>query len=136
MPRILIVDDNEEQRLALSRQFKERGFAIVTATDGKQAIVSAQNEKPDLVLMDLNMPGMDGWEATRQIKSAPETRDLVVIVLAEQTLSGDRERAFEAGCAHYHAKPVDFGKLIAQIEVLLIKQNEAALEIIPIPATA
>jgi CheY-like chemotaxis protein len=127
MPRILIVEDNEEQRDALSRQLQQRGFAIVTAADGQQGLASAMNEKPDLVLMDLNMPGMDGWEATRQIKAAPETRDLDVIVLAEQTLAGDRERAFEAGCAHYNAKPVDFETLIEQIETLL--KNKATTRV-------
>jgi two-component system, cell cycle response regulator DivK len=124
MPKILIVEDNEENRDSLSRRLKRRCFAIVTAADGKIGVAMAQSEKPDLVLMDMNMPELDGWEATRQIKAAAETHDLPVIALTAHAMSGDRERALGAGCADYHTKPVDFPKLLAQIEALL--QNKPA----------
>jgi two-component system, cell cycle response regulator DivK len=124
MPKILIVEDNEENRDSLSRRLQRRGFAIVTAADGKIGVAMAQSEKPDLVLMDMNMPELDGWEATRQIKAAAETHDLPVIALTAHAMSGDRERALGAGCADYHTKPVDFPKLLAQIEALL--QNKPA----------
>jgi two-component system, cell cycle response regulator DivK len=124
MPTILIVEDNEENRDSLSRRLQRRGFAIVTAADGKIGVAMAQSEKPDLVLMDMNMPELDGWEATRQIKAAAETHDLPVIALTAHAMSGDRERALGAGCADYHTKPVDFPKLLAQIEALL--QNKPA----------
>ena len=119
MPKILIVEDNEEHRDALSRHLQCRGFAIITAPNGKQGFLDAQSEKPDLVMMDLNMPGLDGWEATRLIKATAETRELPVIAMVANSLPGDRERAFEAGCAEYCLKPVDVTILLPQIETLL-----------------
>jgi two-component system, cell cycle response regulator DivK len=123
MPKILIVEDNEENRDALSRRLQRRGFEIVMAADGKVGVAMAQTEKPDLVLMDMNMPELDGWEATRQIKAAAGTSNLPVIALTAHAMSGDRDRALEAGCADYHTKPVDFPKLLAQIEGLLVNKN-------------
>src|ERR1700730_3917072 len=123
MPKILIVEDNEENRDALSRGLQRRGFEIVMAADGKAGVAMAQTEKPDLVLMDMNMPELDGWEATRQIRAAPETQNLPVIALTAHAMAGDRDRALEAGCADYHTKPVDFPKLLTQIEALLINKN-------------
>jgi CheY-like chemotaxis protein len=123
MPKILIVEDNEENRDALSRRLQRRGFEIVMAADGKVGVAMAQAEKPDLVLMDMNMPELDGWEATRQIRAAPETQNLPVIALTSHAMAGDRDRALEAGCADYHTKPVDFPKLLTQIEALLINKN-------------
>jgi two-component system, cell cycle response regulator DivK len=122
MPKILIVEDNEENRDALSRRLQRRGFEIVVAAEGKAGVAMAQTEKPDLVLMDMNMPELDGWEATRQIK-AGETPGLPVIAITAHAMSGDRDRALEAGCADYHTKPVDFPKLLAQIEALLVNKN-------------
>src|ERR1700676_5087142 len=119
MPKILIVADNEENRDSLSRRLQRRGYEIVTAADGKAGVAMAQTEKPDLVLMDMNMPELDGWEATRQIKAAAETCDVPVIALTAHAMSGDRERALGAGCADYHTKPVDFPKLLTQIEAIL-----------------
>lgn len=124
MPKILIVEDNEENRDSLSRRLQRRGFEVVMAADGKVGLAMAQSEKPDLILMDMNMPELDGWEATRQIKAAAETKDLPVIALTAHAMSGDRDRALEVGCADYHTKPVDFPKLLAQIEALL--QNKTA----------
>jgi two-component system cell cycle response regulator DivK len=119
MPKILIVEDDEKHRDALSRHLQCRGFAIITAPNGKQGVEEAQNEKPDLVMMDLNMPELDGWEATRLLKAETETCNLPVIAMVAHALPGDRERAMEAGCAEYHIKPVDVQILLPQIETLL-----------------
>jgi two-component system, cell cycle response regulator DivK len=119
MPRILIVEDNEENRDSLSRRLQRRGFEVVTAEDGKAGLAAAQAEKPDLILMDMNMPELDGWEATRQLKAAEPTKDVPVIALTAYAMSGDRERALQAGCTDYHTKPVDFPKLLARIEAIL-----------------
>jgi two-component system cell cycle response regulator DivK len=119
MPKILIVEDNEENRDSLSRRLQRRGFAIVTAADGKAGLVMAQTEKPDLILMDMNMPELDGWEATRQIKALEGLGDVPVLALTAHALAGDKERALQAGCTDYHTKPVDFSKLLAQIESIL-----------------
>ena len=124
MPKILIVEDNEENRDSLSRRLQRRGFAVIIAEDGKAGVAMARSEKPDLILMDMNMPELDGWEATRQLKAAAETKDLPVIALTAHAMSGDRARALEVGCADYHTKPVEFPKLLAQIEALL--QNKTA----------
>src|SRR5579883_2922183 len=101
MPRILIVEDNEENRDALSRRLQRRGFEVVTAGDGKAGLAAAQAEKPDLILMDMNMPELDGWEATRQLKASEGTRDVPVIVLTAHAMAGDRERALQVGCTDY-----------------------------------
>jgi two-component system cell cycle response regulator DivK len=119
MPKLLIVEDNEENRDALSRRLQRRGFEVLIAVDGKAGLVTARAEKPDLILMDMNMPELDGWEATRQLKAADETRAIPVIALTAHAMSGDRERALQVGCADYHTKPVEFAKLLAQIEALL-----------------
>lgn len=123
MPKILIVEDNEDNRDLLSRRLQRRGFEVVTATDGRAGLVMARSEKPDLILMDMNMPDLDGWEATRQLKALEEVRDVPVLALTAHALAGDRERALQVGCADYHTKPVDFAKLLAQIESIL--QNRA-----------
>jgi CheY-like chemotaxis protein len=119
MPKILIVEDNPENRDALSRRLERRGFEVILAVDGKVGVAMARTEKPDLILMDMNMPELDGWEATRQIKAAEESHAIPVIALTAHAMSGDRERALEAGCADYHTKPVELPKLLAQIEALL-----------------
>jgi len=119
MPRILVVEDNEDNRDSLSRRLERRGFEVLMAHDGRHGVEMAAAEKPDLILMDMNMPQLDGWEATRQIKAEPDVAAVPVIGLTAHALEGDRERALEAGCADYHAKPVDFPKLMAQIEALL-----------------
>jgi two-component system cell cycle response regulator DivK len=119
MSKILVVEDNEVTRDSLSRLLRRRGFEVVVARDGKAGIAQAQSEKPDLVLMDMNMPEVDGWEATQRIKAAPETKNLPVIAVSAQAMSEDRDRALTAGCAVYHTKPVDFPKLVTQIEALL-----------------
>ncbi|MDQ3440209.1 MAG: response regulator [Planctomycetota bacterium] len=117
MPRILLIDDNAENRDWLSRRLERRGFEVLLAVDGRAGVDTALAEKPDLILMDMNMPQVDGWEATRQIKAAMAT--LPVIALTAHALAGDRERALQAGCTDYHTKPIDFPKLLSQIESLL-----------------
>ena len=119
MPRILVVDDNEDNRDSLSRRLQRRGFEVLLAPDGQAGVASAKADQPDLVLMDMNMPGVDGWEATRQIRAEPTLAGVPVIALTAHAMSGDRERALEAGCNDYHTKPVEFPKLVAQIDTLL-----------------
>ncbi len=119
MPRILMVEDNEENRDALSRRLQRRGFEVLMAFDGVEGVAMAKAEKPDLILMDMNMPKLDGWEATRQIKADPATAALPVIGLTAHAMTGDRERAIAAGCTDYHTKPVEFPRLLSQIEAIL-----------------
>ncbi len=119
MPRILMVEDNEENRDALGRRLQRRGFEVLMAFDGKQGVEMAKAEHPDLILMDMNMPELDGWEATRQIKADPATAALPVIGLTAHAMTGDRERAIAAGCTDYHTKPVEFPRLLGQIEAIL-----------------
>ena len=125
MPRVLIVEDNEENRDALSRRLQRRGFETLIAVDGKVGVKMTIDELPDLVLMDMNMPELDGWEATRQVKANPSTKDIPVIALTAHAMTGDRERAIEAGCTDYHTKPVEFPKLLAQIEAILTNRPAA-----------
>jgi two-component system, cell cycle response regulator DivK len=122
MPRILIIEDNEENLDALTRRLQRRGFEIVSAQDGRLGIDKARLEKPDLILMDMNMPELDGWEATRQLKADEAMRDIPVIALTAHAMAGDRERALEAGCADYHTKPVEMPDLLAQMEALLAQK--------------
>ena len=125
MPKILIVDDNAENSDALSLCLQQKGFEVISARDGKEGVRMALSEKPDLVLMDLNMPELDGWEATRILKAEAATEKLPVIALTAQAMAGDRERAMAAGCLDYHLKPVDMPKLQAQIEALIQIQAHA-----------
>lgn len=119
MPRIMVVEDNEENRDSLTRRLQRRGFEIIGAENGRIAVDKAQQESPDLILMDMNMPELDGWEATRQIKQLQGMADVPVIALTAHAMSGDRERAIEVGCSDYHTKPIEFPKLMAQIESIL-----------------
>ena len=121
MPRILIIEDNEQNRDALSRRLQRRGYDIITAVDGQEGVAMAEAERPDLILMDLNLPDVDGWEATRRLKEAPETRAIPIMAMTAHAIAGDQERALQAGCDDYHAKPVDFQRLLTQIEALLTK---------------
>ena len=122
MPRILFVDVNAENRDWLSRRLERRGFEVLLAIDGKAGVATALAEKPDLILMDMNMPQVDGWEATRQIKAA--TAAVPIIALTAHALAGDRERALQSGCTAYHTKPIDFPELLSQIELLLDASRE------------
>ena len=119
MSRILLVEDNQDSREGLARRLQRRGYEVLQACDGQQALALARSACPDLVLMDMNMPVIDGWEATRQLKAAADTRDLPVIALTAHALVSDRTRTLEAGCVDYHTKPVDLPRLLAQIEAVL-----------------
>ena len=107
MTGVLIVEDNELSLDMLSRRMRRKGYVIITAMDGAQAISMAQCERPDLILMDMRLPVLDGWEATRQIKATPATSHILIIALTAQAMAGDREKAMEAGCDEYETKPVD-----------------------------
>jgi two-component system, cell cycle response regulator DivK len=123
MPKILIVEDNEENRDSLSRRLQRRGFEVILAEDGRNGLETARAELPDLILMDMNMPELDGWEATRQLKADAAIQHCPVIALTAHAMAGDRERALGIGCSDYHTKPVDFTRLLAQIETLLQQQT-------------
>jgi CheY-like chemotaxis protein len=119
MAKILIVEDNAENWDVLSRRLRRRGFDVVLAEDGEQGVAAALSEEPDLILMDLNMPRLDGWEATRRIKATPKTSAIPVIALTAHGMEGDREKALEAGCDDHHPKPLDLPLLLSQIDALL-----------------
>jgi CheY-like chemotaxis protein len=119
MPKILLVEDNEMNREMLSRRLARKGFDVVMAVDGLQGVAMASTEMPDLVLMDMSLPGIDGWEATRRIKADPATRTLPVIALTAHAMSDDRAKALEAGCDEFDTKPVDLARLLGKMEVLI-----------------
>lgn len=119
MPKILLVEDNEMNRDMLSRRLRTRGYDVVIAVDGQLGLEAAQAERPDLVLMDMSLPVMDGWEATRTLKADPATRDIPVIALTAHAMSTDRDKALEAGCDDYDTKPIELSRLLEKIEALL-----------------
>jgi CheY-like chemotaxis protein len=123
MPKILLVEDNEMNRDMLSRRLERKGYLVVTAQDGKQGYLLARSETPDLVLMDISLPTMDGWEVTRLLKADESTRHIPIIVLTAHALVGDREKAFAAGCDDYDTKPVEFARLSEKIENLLVERK-------------
>src|SRR5258708_34564670 len=111
MPKILLVEDNEDNRDMLSRRLKRKEYDVVIAVDGGEACTKARLEKPDLILMDVGLPVLDGWEATRQIKAAPETKAIPIIALTAHAMAGDRQKALEAGCDDYDTKPIELPRL-------------------------
>ncbi len=119
MNKILLVEDNEMNRDMLSRRLKRKGYEVISATDGARGISMAQTEEPDLILMDISLPIMDGLQATRQLKSDPNTRTIPVIALTAHAMAGDREKCLDAGCDDYATKPVEFPQLLAKIESFL-----------------
>lgn len=119
MAKILLVEDNEISRDLLSRRLRKNGYEIVMAVDGNQAIAMASREHPDVILMDMTLPGIDGWEATRELRRRRETSRIPVIALTAHTLPADRARALAAGCDEYEPKPVELGGLVHKIETLL-----------------
>jgi CheY-like chemotaxis protein len=119
MPKILLVEDNEMNRDMLSRRLVRRGYEVEIATDGEQGVAMAQTGGFDLVLMDMSLPGIDGWEATRQLRALPETQAVPIIALTAHAMSGDRERALEVGCNDYETKPVELDRLLGKITALL-----------------
>jgi two-component system, cell cycle response regulator DivK len=119
MTRILLVEDNEMNRDMLLRRLSRRGFDVLIAENGKAGVELAASEKPDLILMDMSLPVMDGWEATRHIKANPATCRIPVVALTAHAMASDREMALEAGCDDYDSKPIDLTRLLQKIEQLL-----------------
>lgn len=119
MSKILLVEDNEMNRDMLSRRLQKRGYEIVMALDGAQGVELAQTAAPDLILMDMSLPVMDGWEATRRIKANPGTHKIPIIALTAHAMSDDRAKAMEAGCDEYDTKPIDLERLLPKIQKLL-----------------
>lgn len=119
MTRILLVEDHEEIWDFLSRRLKRRGFDVTVATDGQQGLDKARADRPDVMLLDMNLPIVDGWTVAKTLKGSPETSALPIIALTAHAMSGDREKALEAGCNDYHPKPVDFSRLLTQIDALV-----------------
>jgi two-component system, cell cycle response regulator DivK len=124
MAKLLLVEDNEMNRDMLSRRLTRRGYEVAIAIDGAQGVEMARTETPDLVLMDLSLPVIDGWEATRRIKASQDTRHLPVIGLTAHAMAGDREKAMDAGCDDYDTKPIELERLLKKVEALL--QGKAA----------
>ncbi len=121
MPKVLLVEDNEMNRDMLSRRLKRKGYEVLIAVDGQQGVEMARSEAPELILMDLGLPVLDGWDATRQLKAAPETQAIPIIALTAHAMAGDRERALEAGCDDYDIKPIDLKRLFGKMKAILEK---------------
>lgn len=119
MTRVLLVEDNDMNRDMLSRRLRRRGFEVLIATDGAQGLAMAAAEKPDVILMDMSLPVLDGWEATRRLKAAPDTAGIPVIGLTAHAMATDRDKCLEAGCDEYDTKPVELSRLLDKIERLL-----------------
>ena len=119
MSKLLLVEDNEMNWDMLSRRLRRRGYEVVIAVDGQQGVDLAQAEDPDLVITDMGLPVLTGWEATRRLKAAPETGSIPILGLTARAMSDDRDKALEAGCDDYDTKPIEFARLLAKIESLL-----------------
>jgi len=119
MNRLLIVEDNELNRDVLSRRLKRMGFDVLIASGGREGLALAQTERPSLILMDLGMPEVDGWECARQLKSSPTTRWIPIIALTAHAMVGDRQKALDAGCDEFDTKPIDFSRLLETVHRLL-----------------
>ena len=122
MTKILYVEDNDDNVYMLRGRLTRSGFEVAVATDGEQGVAMAGSEAPDLILMDLSLPVLDGWEATSRLKSAPATRPIPIIALSAHAMAGDRAKAIAAGCDDYYTKPVDFPRLLGKIRTLLAKE--------------
>lgn len=126
MPKILLVEDNEMNRDMLSRRLERKGMQVVIAVDGEQGVAMAQTETPDLILMDMSLPVLDGWSATRRLKTSPATQRIPIIALTAHAMSGDRDKCMEAGCDDYDTKPVEFTRLMSKIQTLLASSSAAS----------
>jgi CheY-like chemotaxis protein len=125
MTKILYVEDNEDNVYMLRGRLTRAGFTVVAASDGERGMALAASEAPDLILMDLSLPVLDGWEATRRLKVAPQTRTIPVIALSAHAMEGDQARALAAGCDDYDTKPVDFPRLLEKIRALLARGEQS-----------
>ena len=123
MARILLVEDNEMNRDMLSRRLQRRGYEVALAVDGREGVAKAQEGGYDLVLMDMSLPEVDGWEATRRLREDPATQTLPIIALTAHAMSGDRDKALEAGCDDYDTKPIELDRLLSKIEALLQRKT-------------
>jgi CheY-like chemotaxis protein len=121
MARLLVVEDNEMNRDMLTRRLQRKGYEVLFAVDGAQGVARARSDAPDVILMDMSLPVLDGWEATRQLKAAPATATIPIIALTAHAMSGDQEKAVEAGCDDYDTKPIELPRLLGKIEALLAK---------------
>jgi two-component system cell cycle response regulator DivK len=119
MARILLVEDNEDNRDMLSRRLQRKGYDVLCAVDGREGVDMALAERPDLILMDMSLPVLDGWQATREIKANPETSAIAIIALTAHAMSSDRDQALQAGCDDYDTKPIELPRLLEKIEALL-----------------
>ena len=119
MPRLLLVEDNEDNREGLSRHLRRKGFEVRVAVDGQQGVEAAQSEPPDLILMDMSLPVLDGWEAAQRLKADPVTRSIPVIALTAHAMTADREKALAAGCDDYDTKPIELPRLLGKMQRLL-----------------
>jgi two-component system cell cycle response regulator DivK len=126
MSKVLLVEDNEENRDALSRHLKRKGYEVLIAVDGREGVDVAREAAPDLILMDMSLPVLDGWQATQQLKAAAPTRGIPIIALTAHAMAGDREKALETGCDDYDTKPIEFSRLLAKIEVALVRKARPA----------
>ena len=122
MTKILLVEDNEMNRDMLSRRLQRQGYEVVMAIDGEEGVAKAQSEVPGLILMDMSLPGIDGWEATRRLKAAPQTQKIPVIALTAHAMTDDREKALAAGCDDFDTKPIELARLLSKIHALLGKE--------------
>lgn len=125
MPTIMVVEDNELSRDALSRRLERRGYRVLLAVDGEQAVARGRTERPDIILMDLGLPRVDGWEATRQLKADPDTQRIPIIVLSAHAMTNDRDKALQAGGDDFDTKPIRFQSLLEKIEALLARAATA-----------
>jgi two-component system cell cycle response regulator DivK len=116
--KILYIEDNDDNVYVVRNRLTRIGFTLLVARDGEQGVAMAEAERPDLIIMDLSLPVLDGWEATRRLKAAPETKDIPIIALSAHAMAGDREKALAAGCDDYDTKPIDFSRLRGKIEAL------------------
>jgi two-component system, cell cycle response regulator DivK len=123
LPRILVVEDDEMNRDSLTRLLRRRGYEMLTACDGVEGVMVGDSEMPDLILMDMSLPVLDGWEATRRLKGAPKTQAIPIIALTAHAMAADRDKALAAGCDDYDSKPIDLKRLLPKIEALLRRET-------------
>jgi two-component system, cell cycle response regulator DivK len=123
LPRILVVEDDEMNRDSLTRLLRRRGYEMLTACDGVEGVMVGQSEMPDLILMDMSLPLLDGWEATRRLKAAPKTQAIPIIALTAHAMAADRDKALAAGCDDYDSKPIELKRLLPKIEALLRRET-------------
>ena len=122
MSKILLVEDNEMNRDMLVRRLQRRGYEVITAVDGEEGVQATRSEAPDLILMDMSLPVLDGWKATQRLKAATETQSIPIVALTAHAMGADRQKALSAGCDDYDTKPVEFSRLLAKIQALLEKK--------------